>query len=309
EVRRGDLAQHGGASARDGELEREQPHLLVLLEPDEQGVDRRLGERPPVGARLQRRDHGLRRAHRDAAAHGAEHRVLVVEAVVHGAERDAGLLRHAPHGHGLDALAQRDAQARLDDLGAALVEGLALVHTAPPPTAPGPAPGAAPGPPSYATRAVAAAAMPSPRPVRPSASVVVAVSETGAPAAADSAACASSRRVPTRGWLPITWTATLPMMYPAARTRLAASLSQVVPEAPARSGRPVPKCGPRSPSPAAANSASAAACAATSASEWPARPRSPGQCRPPSQSSRSEPSGAKACTSTPMPVRGRGTPG
>ena len=55
--------------------------------------------------------------------------------------------------------------------------------------------------------------------------------------------------------------------------------------------------------PAAENSASHAAWQATSASEWPSRPRSPGHSRPASHSSRSPPA-AKACTSTPTPVRG-----
>ena len=61
---------------------------------------------------------------------------------------------------------------------------------------------------------------------------------------------------------------------------------QGAPDAPASSGRPVPKCAPRSPMPAAQNRASQAAWAATSASEWPSSPRSPGQCRPASHSSR-----------------------
>ena len=58
------------------------------------------------------------------------------------------------------------------------------------------------------------AATPSPRPVRPRPSVVVAETVTGAPAAAVSAASASARRGPRRGRLPITWTATLPTAKP-----------------------------------------------------------------------------------------------
>ena len=61
------------------------------------------------------------------------------------------------------------------------------------------------------TSAVAIAAMPSPRPVRPSPSVVVADSETGAPTASCSTAVASSRRGPSRGRLPMTCTATFPI--------------------------------------------------------------------------------------------------
>ena len=49
------------------------------------------------------------------------------------------------------------------------------------------------------TRAVAMAATPSPRPVRPSPSVVVPLTDTGAPTASESAACASARRLPTLG--------------------------------------------------------------------------------------------------------------
>ena len=64
------------------------------------------------------------------------------------------------------------------------------------------------GRPHQWTSAVAIAAMPSPRPVRPSPSVVVAESETGAPTASWRTAVASSRRGPSRGRLPITWTAT-----------------------------------------------------------------------------------------------------
>ena len=53
------------------------------------------------------------------------------------------------------------------------------------------------------------AATPSPRPVRPSPSVVVAETVTGAPTASDSTLSASARRGANRGRLPISWTATL----------------------------------------------------------------------------------------------------
>ena len=52
------------------------------------------------------------------------------------------------------------------------------------------------------TKALAMAAMPSPRPVKPIWSVVVAVTDTGQPTAADNAASASARRVPIFGRLP-----------------------------------------------------------------------------------------------------------
>src|SRR4029079_365224 len=55
-----------------------------------------------------------------------------------------------------------------------------------------------------AINAVATAARPSPRPVRPSPSVVVAETDTGAPTASVRTASASPRRGPTLGRLPIT---------------------------------------------------------------------------------------------------------
>src|SRR5262249_43587866 len=61
------------------------------------------------------------------------------------------------------------------------------------------------------TIAVAMAATPSPRPVRPRPSVVVALTDTLAPTASDRAATASSRRWARRGRLPMTWTATFPI--------------------------------------------------------------------------------------------------
>ncbi len=91
--------------------------------------------------------------------------------------------------------------------------------------------------------------------------------DTGAPTAAESTASASARRGPSRGRLPITWIATLPISKPASRTRRTVSASRAVPAAPAHAGSAVPKVLPRSPSPAAESSASQAACAATSASE------------------------------------------
>ena len=102
--------------------------------------------------------------------------------------------------------------------------------------------------------------------------MVVAVTLTGAPAASERAASASARREPIRGRLPITCTATLPTSQPALRSRRAVSASSATPAAPAHSGSEVPKCEPRSPSPAAESSASQAAWAATSPSEWPGQP-------------------------------------
>jgi hypothetical protein len=115
---------------------------------------------------------------------------------------------------------------------------------------------------------VAIAAMPSPRPVRPSPSVVVADTLTEAPdSASASVFSASARRGPILGRFPMIWTATLPMTKPASLIRRYVSWSSEIPDAPAHSGRAVPKLDPRSPSPAAESSALHTACAATSPSE------------------------------------------
>src|SRR5689334_19648449 len=144
--------------------------------------------------------------------------------------------------------------------------------------------------------------MPSPRPVRPSPSVVVADTLTEAPdSASASTFSASARRGATRGRLPITCTTTLPMTKPASLISRNVSRSSATPDAPAHSGREVPKFSPRSPSPAADSSAVQMACDATSPSEWPSRPASPGHSRPARCSSREPVSG---CTSTPVPTRG-----
>src|SRR5215472_15831651 len=108
---------------------------------------------------------------------------------------------------------------------------------------------AAPGPggqEARQTRAVAIAAMPSPRPVRPRPSAVVADTLTGAPDSASARNFSASAR---RG--PIFGTATLPMAKPASLTSRNVSRSRAAPDAPAHWGADVPKCWPRSPSPAA----------------------------------------------------------
>src|SRR4051794_16006590 len=152
------------------------------------------------------------------------------------------------------------------------------------------------------TSAVAMAATPSPRPVRPSPSVVVADTETGAPTAADRAASASDRRGATLGRLPTTCTDTLPITKPAARTNRAVSTSRSAPDAPDQRGSSVPKTDPRSPRPAAASNASQAACAATSPSLCPPQPTgSSRKCRPARCIGRPASSG---WTSTPVPTRG-----
>src|SRR5690606_24071660 len=161
--------------------------------------------------------------------------------------------------------------------------------------------------PVVTTSAVATAMRPSPRPGKPRPSVVAPDTVTGAPAASERTFCASSRRLPIRGRGPTTCTATLPMRNPASRAIRAASVSRATPEAPDHSGRPVPKCCPRSPRPAAENRALQAACATTSASECPARPGpSPSHLSPAHHSSRPS---SKAWMSVPMPTRGSGGSG
>ena len=95
--------------------------------------------------------------------------------------------------------------------------------------------------------------------MRPNPSVVVAETETGPPIASARVACASARRGPTLGSLPMTCTATFATVHPDSPTSRATSRSNVVPEAPAQRGSEVPNTAPRSPNPAADSSASQAA--------------------------------------------------
>ena len=80
------------------------------------------------------------------------------------------------------------------------------------------------------------AAMPSPLPVSPRPSVVVAATLTGAPTAALRAACASPLRGDSLGRLPMICTDTFAISKPASRTSRAVSASRVLPDAPASSG-------------------------------------------------------------------------
>ena len=99
--------------------------------------------------------------------------------------------------------------------------------------------------------------MPLPSPVRPIPSVVVAEIETAVPPSArDNASIASGRRAPIRGRFPIIWTVTFEIEYPAEVIILSVSAKSVDPDAPAYSGREVPKLLPRSPVAVAAKSAS-----------------------------------------------------
>lgn len=124
------------------------------------------------------------------------------------------------------------------------------------------------------------AARPSARPVRPRPSVVVPETDTGAPAAAASAFCASSRRLPIFGRTPITWIAMLPISKPSARTMQAASARSVTAGGAGPLGPGGAEVRAEVAAPAAEKRASQAACAATSPSECPARPSSPSHSRP-----------------------------
>ena len=95
------------------------------------------------------------------------------------------------------------------------------------------------------------AAKPSPRPVRPKPSVVVAPNETGEPTASVNAFSASSLLAPIFGLLPINCTATLSIFHPASLTIFAAAERSLIPLAPFHSGLSVPKLEPKSPKPAA----------------------------------------------------------
>jgi len=99
------------------------------------------------------------------------------------------------------------------------------------------------------------AAMPLPSPVKPSPSVVVANSDTGAPfSAAESAAIASWRRPANFGRLPIICTETFEIAKPALVIIERVSDNNFAPLAPAYSGRSTPKFESKSPNPVAAKS-------------------------------------------------------
>ena len=135
---------------------------------------------------------------------------------------------------------------------------------------PDPARGVTRGPAAQArvTSAVATAAMPSPRPVRPSPSVVVPDTLTGAPpSASDSTFCASSRRGAIRGPVPDHLDRDVAHGETGTGEQCGGGAQQRGPGRPAHSGSAVPKLAPRSPRPAADSRASQAACAATSPSE------------------------------------------
>ena len=158
--------------------------------------------------------------------------------------------------------------------------------------------------PCRTSSAVAIAARPSPRPVSPSPSVVVAATDTGAPTAAPSASSASARRGPIFGSSPITCTATLAIRPPGAVTSRAVSASSTAPEraGPPRVGRAEHRA--EVAEPGGRQQRVAQRVRGHVAVGVPGAAVGLGHCRPASQHGRPASIG---CTSTPMPVRSSGT--
>ena len=129
--------------------------------------------------------------------------------------------------------------------------------------------------------------MPSPRPMKPSLSLVVALTPTRPASIPAISAIARAHRVamrrrssaPRRRCVTSRWT----MRPPRAATRRTASARNRSEEAPFHCGSDGGKCSPISPSAIAPRIASVRAWSATSASEWPTRPRSCGIATPQSQ--------------------------
>ena len=154
--------------------------------------------------------------------------------------------------------------------------------------------------------ATAWAAMPSPRPVKPSRSVVVALMLTSAERQPQQRRDPRPHRVPMRADpRRLADDGEVDMRDPAAGLRRpgrAHARRSSDEAAPRHCGSDGGKWSPMSPAPSAPSIASVSAWSATSASLWPARPRSCGISTPPSHSSSPA---AKAWTSKPMPTRGR----
>ena len=150
--------------------------------------------------------------------------------------------------------------------------------------------------------AVAKAAIPSPRPTKPSPSFVVALTATldGTP----QSAIRGPHRVPVRTDLrrlgrdrTSRWTMLPPRSDPASPRRRPGSGRRTRPASAASEGG---KWLPMSPSAIAPRMASVSACNTTSASEWPTSARSCGIRTPPSMTASP---GPEACTSKPVPTR------
>src|SRR3954454_1593833 len=151
------------------------------------------------------------------------------------------------------------------------------------------------------SRATACAASPSPRPVKPRWSVVVARTFTSpSPIAPARRRRISSRRPAMRASSPTRTQSALTSLHPAARTCPYASVRSVSDETPRKRSSPEGNSDPMSPSPAAPSTASMSAWASTSPSECPASPRGCSSSTPPRTSGMPS---SRACASTPMPTR------
>ena len=157
---------------------------------------------------------------------------------------------------------------------------------------------------SGATRAVAIAATPSPRPVRPRPSVVVPLTDTGAPTASESAACASSRRVPTFGRLPTTWTATLPISKPGLAHQTSGLGEQGRPGRPGQLGPGGAEVRPEVTDAGRREQRVAGGVRGDVGVGVAVEPALPGPVQPGDPQLAPGPSAASACTSTPTPTLG-----
>src|SRR6185312_5152285 len=126
--------------------------------------------------------------------------------------------------------------------------------------------------PGNATLGVAIAAMPSLRPMKPSFSLVVALTEMRSgemPSIAESSAVIAARCGPILGASQISVMSALAMRPPRSRTSFAACSTKMREAEPFHCGSDGGKCVPISPAPQVASNASVSACRPTSASEWP----------------------------------------
>src|SRR5438552_7122638 len=156
------------------------------------------------------------------------------------------------------------------------------------------------GPVSVAT---AMTAMPSPRPIQPMPSFVLAFTETCAgpvSSASESFSSMASMWGASLGFSRITVTSAWTNWNPASTTFRKALFKRSSEWAPFHCGSSGGNRRPMSPSPAAPRIASVRACATASASEWPARPWAFGISTPPRMSLRPL---AKGCESYPIPTR------
>src|SRR5690606_6484783 len=157
--------------------------------------------------------------------------------------------------------------------------------------------------PSRTSRHTACAAMPSPRPVKPSFSLVVALTltaSTSTPVSLAISARIASACGPTLGRSQTTVMSALPSLQPRSRSRSLQWRTKLRLSAPFQRGSEGGKCRPMSPSASAPSIASHSACSTTSPSLCASTPRSCGTRTPPSMTWSPSP---KTWTSKPWPMR------